>query len=49
MESAITPVLELLGYQMKNQEINAGTGGGGLGVGITDIVAFEDKREGQLN
>ena len=40
MESAITPVLELLGDQMKHLEINDGTGGGGLGVGINEIAAF---------
>ena len=34
---------------MKHLEINAGTGGGRVGVGMTDIEAFEDKWEGKLN
>ena len=48
-ESANNPVLELLGDQMNHLEINASTGGGGVGVGIPEIVAFKDKWEGQLN
>ena len=34
---------------MKHLEVNAGTGGGGLGIGMSEISALEDKWEGQLN
>ena len=37
MESAITPVVELLDEWMKYIETNSSTGGGLVGVGITDI------------
>ena len=32
MDSALTPVLELLGERMKNMDSNADTGGGGVGI-----------------
>ena len=41
MESEITIVLELLDEQINRIEINASTGGGGVGVGITDLEAFK--------
>ena len=34
---------------MKHLEVNAGTGGGGLGIGMSEISALEDKWEGKLN
>ena len=43
MDSAMTSVLELLDEQMKHLDINAITGCGGVGVGITDMEALEDK------
>ena len=49
MESEITPVLELLHEHMKHLDINSSTGGGGVGVGITDLEAFMDKWKGKLN
>ena len=49
MESAITPVLEMLDDRMKHLNINDGTGGGGVGIGIPELAALEDKWEGQLN
>ena len=48
MDSAITPVLELLDEQMKHLEINSSTGGGGVGLGISDMESFEYKWKGQL-
>ena len=35
MESAITPVLELLGKWMKHIDINASTGGVGVWIGMS--------------
>ena len=49
IDSEITPVLELLGERMKHIDINSCTGGGGVGVGMPELAAFEDKWEGQLN
>ena len=49
MYSEINPVLELLDKRMKHIETNVDTGGGGVGVGITDLAAFEENWEGQLN
>ena len=43
MDSAITLVFEILGEWIQHLEINASTGGGIFGVGITDIASFEDK------
>ena len=43
MDSALPPVLELLGEWMKHLEVNVGTGGGGLGIGMSEIAALEDK------
>ena len=34
---------------MKHMEMNSGTGGGGLGIWMSNIVALEDKWERQLN
>ena len=34
---------------MTHLEINAGTGGGGVGIDISEIAALEDKRERKLN
>ena len=41
MDSAITPLLELLGDQMEHLKINSSTLGG--------VTEFEDKWEGKLN
>ena len=49
MESAITPVLELLGERMKHLEINGGTVSGGVEIDMSEIAALEDKIKGQLN
>ena len=49
MDSAITPLLELLGDQMKHLKINSSTGGGVMCVGIPKLAEFEDKWEGKLN
>ena len=43
IDSAITLVLEVLNNRMKYLDINAGTGGGGFGVGMPDLAEFEDK------
>ena len=40
MDSKITLVSELLSDWMKHLEINAGTGGGGVGARIPEIAAF---------
>ena len=34
---------------MKHLEINSGIGGGGVGIGMSEIAALEDKWEGTLN
>ena len=49
MDSALTPVLEILGEEIKNLDINAGTGGGGVGIEIFEIAVLEYKWEVQLN
>ena len=49
MDSAINLVLELLGDWMKHIEINAGTGGEELVVGMPELAASEDKWEVHLN
>ena len=49
MDSVITSVLELLGDQMKHLDINAVTGGLGVGVWMPDLAAFEDNWKAQLN
>ena len=49
MDSAITLIMELLGDWMNYLDINTSTGGGGVGVGITELVAFEDKWDGKMN
>ena len=43
MELAITPILELFGDRMKHLEKNAGIGGGGLEIGMSELAVFEDK------
>ena len=43
MDLAVTPVLELLGYWMNHLDINDGTGDGGVGVGMPELVEFEYK------
>ena len=40
MDSAITPVLELLYERMKHLEINASKVGREVGLGITDLEVF---------
>ena len=49
MYLSIILLLEILDERIKHFDINAGTGGVGVGVGITDISAFEDKWEGILS
>ena len=49
MDSAITLIMELLGDWMNYLDINTSTGGGGVGVGMTELVAFEDKWDGKMN
>ena len=49
MDSALTPVLELMGEHMKHLEINNGTVGWGVGIWMYEIAAPEDKWEGQQN
>ena len=34
---------------MKHLEINSGIGGGGVGIGMSEIAALEDKWERQIN
>ena len=48
MYSEINLILELLDEWMKNIEINGSKVCGGLGVGISDLEEFEDKRKVQL-
>ena len=43
MDFALTPVLELLGKRMNILDINDITVGGGVGIGISEITALEDK------
>ena len=49
MDPEITLVSELLDERRKHININASTGGGGVGVRITDLEAFKDKWKGQHN
>ena len=49
MNSALTPVLKLLGERMKHLDINASKGFGEVGIYMSDISALEYKWEGQLN
>ena len=39
----------MLGDSMNHLEINSGTGGGVVGVGMAELAAFEDNWEVQLN
>ena len=43
MDLAITQFLKLLVERMKHLEINSGTRGGGVGMGISEIASFKDK------
>ena len=47
MDSAITLVLGLLDEWLKHLEINAGTGGGVVRVGITYLEEFYNRWKGQ--
>ena len=49
MDSAITPIIQLLGERMKHLDINAGTGEGGFGVETSDIAELEKEWGGQLS
>ena len=49
MDSAITLVLGLLDEWLKHLEINAGTGGGVVRVGITYLEEFYNRWKGQQN
>ena len=49
MHSAINPLLELLVGWVEHLEINDGTGGEGVGVGIPEVAALKEKCEGKWN
>ena len=49
MDSENKQILELLDKWMNHIDINASTGGAGVGVGKNDLEPFEEKWKGQLN
>ena len=49
IDSSLMPVLELLGERIKHLAINAVTGGRGVGIEMSEIMALDFTWEGQLN